>query len=77
MLVFLGSHDLIECHGVVVIDVLVHSRLESLHQLRLDLLFDVRSNEGLLFADAITSFGLLFDRHQLLFALQLHLAHAN
>jgi hypothetical protein len=73
----LSPHQLIERLRVIVVNVFVYSRLQPLHQLLLNLLLDIRSNQSLGFSYPVSSFGLLLYRNNLFLALQLELPHLN
>jgi hypothetical protein len=70
LLFFLVSADqLAENFGVVSIDILVDTGLESFHEFFLDFLFDIGRNQGLGFSDSISLFCFLLDGNNFLFPL--------
>lgn len=68
-------HQFIESLRVVVVDVFIYSGLQSLHQLFLNLLLDVGSNQSLGLSHPVSSLSLFLYRDDLFLALQLQLSH--
>lgn len=77
LFLLLTTHKSIEDLWIVIVDVLIDSSLESLHQFLFDLLLNVGSDECLGLSDAIPLLCLLLDGNQLLLSLQLELPHLD
>jgi len=71
------AHQLREHLRIVIINILIYSRLQPLHQLLLNPVLNIRSDQRLRLSNAIPPLSFLFYGNNFLFTLKLQLTHLN
>ena len=71
------THQLREYFRIVIINILVYSRFQPLHQFLLNTILNIRSDQRLRLSHTISPLCFLFYRNELLLSLKLQLTHLD